>query len=654
MEYKIRTGEEFDESFLEKIMDIDREVYEAQYVGELVNMQKRYEKEKKSFVCVMDGEKIIGYINFFPVTATLWEDIVETGMEIRDDDILPEEVEEFVEGEEHNLYILSVVVRQQYRDKKQVIKTLTDGFIDYLNRLKKQGFGIKALAGTAVSGGGRKFLRNCMFGERRELSDGNTVFVCEEEYLDKFLANDLYFKTYQDDVYLFIPYVENPENHKLDEYIEAARKEKEERKQGVQTEDEEPEEEENEVVSDTALVKTLMASLEECWDYEYQSDVVQEVTRIYLGDFELMHTLDLYPDDESVPKHIVGEEKAYLSLLAHQRSHMYIAMLFVPDCECSTSQLEDQVCQECLYIRQKSDKDETGHYLYRKLNDYLKETYGLMQCGKGKNIVCMSKKPDDEQEFMNILTAESYNSMRQGFHINYPKLKDAANLNRAIYDYYEAYMTETTVAIVLKDFDEGSTERVELTATYVFIVEMVMFQNIALNRVIGKVTNALSYDGDVDYDYIMQLNEDYAKTMKFWQNNNFKYLGTQREAEQIRRAFDNDELRAHYRQQQDFLEHMVEVKDARDERRNGMVMNFALFTLAIMEVRDYAVEMLTGFYNKVGHGIVAVDSAKGTFDALLFGFGPLAVLIWFTLKKKREHENQKKLRNSKMVEDYDE
>lgn len=655
MDYKILTGEEFEECFLEKIMEIDRECYESEYVGELANMVARYRQNRRSFVCVMDGDTVAGYINFFPVVPDLWNEIVETGMDIKDDDILPDEIVEFKEKKKYNLYILSVAVREKYRNQKQVIKTLTDGFIQYLNTLEGEGFLINAISGTAVTNGGRKFLRNCMFGERREINGGNIVYVCEGDYLRKLLNNDLYFKTYKDDAYLFIPYVEHPENHRLDELIEAARAEKEERKRRAQ---EEEEDDFAEVVDNAKLVETLRRELYDCWDYEFQSDVVKEVTRIYLGEFDLMHTLDdAYEDDGSAPKHIVGEEKVYLSLLAHKPSHMYIAMIFVPDCQYSTSQLEDQVCQECLFIRKKEEagsKDEQGYYIYSKLNDYLQENFGLMQCGKGKSIVCMSKKPDTEQEFYNILTAESYNSMRQGFHINYKRLRAAANTNRAIYDYYEAYMTEAVVAIVLNDYDTGSTERVKLMATYVFIVEMVMFQNIALNRVINKVTNALSHDGDVDYDYIMQINDDYAKTMKFWQNNNFKYLGTQREADQIRRAFDNDELRAHYRQQQDFLEHMVEVKDARAEHRNGLIMNFALFALAIMEVRDYAVELLIGLYENVGFGIVPKASAFGTFDAILFGFGPLIVLIMFTRKKKRDHKNQRKLRNSKWVEEYDE
>ena len=181
---------------------------------------------------------------------------------------------------------------------------------------------------------------------------------------------------------------------------------------------------------------------------------MDELERVYLGSYELMHTLDLYPEDEEERPHIVGEETVHISLLAHPRSHMYIVMLFIPNCRYSTSQLEDQVCQKFLQIRNKGDQDENGFYQYWNLNEWLKKEYGLLQCGTGKSILSMSKKPEQEQEFYNILTGESYNSMRQEFHIVYDKLKHCAANNRAIYDYYEVYLTEEVVAFVLNDFEE--------------------------------------------------------------------------------------------------------------------------------------------------------------------------------------------------------
>ncbi len=654
MEYKILTGESLSEDFLEKIMEVDRECYSGEYVGELANMQARYRKNQKSFVCVMDGNRVAGYINFFPVVDELWEDIVNTGMYIRDDDIAAEEVGEFCKGKSHNLYILSVVIREQYRGKKQgekpVVKILTDAFIAYLNQLQNDGYSINAIAATAVSNGGKKFLRNCMFSERRQLKDQNIVYVCEDEYLEKFLNNKLYFKTFQDDVYLFIPYVDNVENPKMPKFLA-------DKATG----------EHDAVLPE--IVQKMLEELDGCLEYEYKSDVVDELQRVSLGEFKLMHTLDLYPESSDEIPHIVGEETVYVSLLAHQRSHMYVVMLFIPNCAYSTSQLEDQVSQKYLMIRQPDDVDEQGYYVYKNLNDYLFDEYGLIQCGNGKSILCMSKKPETEQEFLNILAGESYNSMRQDFFIRYKQLQDSAKDNKAIYNYYEAYMTESVVALIFgedvfkvdktnpdreKAEIEKGKERVSLTATYVFIVEMIMFQNIALNRVINKVSKALSHDGDIDYDYVMQLNEDYAKTAKFWQSNNFKYFGTQREAEQIRTAFDNDELLANYRSQQDFLEHMVEVKTARNEHRSDLIMNIVLFMLAIIEAKDYITQIIRGIYSTIGGDISIVESANGTFDTLLLGIGPLILLIVLTLRRKHYRENNQRLRKNKAVKKQNE
>lgn len=656
MEYKILTGENINEDFLEKIMEVDRECYAGEYVGELANMQVRYRKNKQSFVCVMDGERVAGYINFFPVVNGLWNDIVDTGMHIRDDDITADEVADFCKGEDHNLYILSVVIREQYRGKKQgqkpVVKILTDAFIDYLNTLKSDGYGINAIAATAVSDSGKKYLRNCMFGEHRQLKDGNIVYICDDVYLHRFLQNKLYFKTFHDDVYLFIPYVENPKNPKMADFLA--------KKAAGECEA---------VLPD--VVQKMMEELDGCLKYEYNSDVVDELQRVALGDFQLMHTLDLYPDSPEELPHIVGEERVYVSLLAHQRSHMYVVMLFIPNCKYSTSQIEDQVSQKYLMIRNQDDVDQKGYYVYKNLNEYLFDEYGLIQCGNGKSILCMSKKPETDQEFLNILAGESYNSMRQDFFIKYPQLEERAKDNKAIYDYYEAYMTQSVLALIFGEevFEldksnpncdkaeiEKSKERVSLTATYVFIVEMTMFQNIALNRVVNKVSRALSHDGDIDYDYVMQLNEDYAKTVKFWQSNNFKYFGTQREAEQIRRAFDNDEILANYRSQQEFLDHMVEVKTARSEHKSDLIMNIVLFMLAIVGGKDYIIQIIQSIYSAFNFSgdISIIESAKGTFDTLFLGIGPLIAVIVVTLRRKRYRENDKRLRKNKAEKKQDE
>ena len=90
-----------------------------------------------------------------------------------------------------------------------------------------------------------------------------------------------------------------------------------------------------------------------------------------------MHTLDEYPDetDEDARPHIVGEERVYISVIAHRASHMYVVLLFIPDCKFSSSQVEDQLSQGYLKIRRKDELDERGFYQYQTLSTYLKNEY---------------------------------------------------------------------------------------------------------------------------------------------------------------------------------------------------------------------------------------------------------------------------------------
>lgn len=629
MEYSILKGEEFDESFLPNIMAIDRACYEDEYVGSLERMAARYRQNPRTFVCVMDQEKdqAAGYINFFPVKPALWDEIVEEGMKIRDDDIMPEELAEYSASALNYLFIISVAVAPEYRDRQAVVRMLTDGFIDYLNRLQAEGFQIGGISGTAVSEDGQKFLSRRMFSLYREIEGGNQVYLCEGMYLEKLLKKDLYFKTYRNDSYLFLPYADNEKNTRINRLLE----QKEERNARA-----------------PRLAGCLLDALDGCLKYEYDSDIVGELERVFVGTFYMMHTLDeTYggEDDALVGKKkrpfIVGEEKVYLSLLVHHPTHMYILMMLVPDSWYSASQLEDQLCQGFLEIREEGWKDEKGFYRYQNVNEYLRKEYGLLSCGRGKNFICLSKKPENEGELLNILSAETYNSMHQDFHIQYPELLEQAKSSKAIYDYYEAYMTEEVVAFLLHDYDElEPEERMELTATYVFIIELVIFQNTALNKMTIKISNAFLQEGDVSYQYISKLYRDYAKTIKFWQSNNFKYYGTQKEAEQIRRAFENDELRQSYYEQQDFLEHMVDIENAQTERRNGMVINVAATVLAIIQVQEYMVGLLERFYESFG---IAIEAAGSTFDVMVIGGGGLILLVMYILNRKRQYVRKKKL-----------
>lgn len=611
MNYSLLTGEMFEEDFLENVMAADRVVYESEYQGVLENMVARYRKNRRTFVCVMDGDHLAGYINFFPMTEALYQDIVFDSQQIRDDDITPEEVDIYRNDAPNRLFIISVVILPQYRKTKEAIVALTDGFIDYLNRLQEEGYAVESIYGTAVSEDGLKALRNLLFVQKRTLEDGNILLECKEHYLEKLLRKELYFKSFKDDIYILLPFADNVRNTRVNDILE--------------TGEAEPKDE---------VAQTVLDSLDESLNYECNNSVVSELRLAYLGKVKFLHTTDDYLEEGS--EVVVGLEDAYLFLTAHHKSHMYIVTVLIPDCKYSTSQVEDQVSYSYLKIL-----DETGEKKFVTIQEYLKKRYGLLPCGEGKCLLCMSGKPATEQEFRNIISGEAYNSMHVTYKVDNPKLREQCTNNVAKYDYYEAYLSERTIAFIMKEYSDEGEDRIEVTSTYLFIAILVLFQNTAIAKTNMKVSNALSHEGDVPYEYISTLYKDFGKTVKFWENHNFKYKGAQDEAMQIREAFTNAELKATYYEQQEFLEHIVDLKTMQSENRNGLVINIVAIALAVLQVQGFIVDQLEKFYEWLG---VDVTYAAQTFNTGVFGGGLTILLIYLILRRRNKRMRQKKLK----------
>ena len=185
MRFKVLTGLEFDAGFLPKIMELDKIVYSAEYAGELQNMVARYQANRDSFVCIMDEEsgRLAGYINFFPCTDALYQDIRYQTSTIRDDDIRADEIAQY-DTKTNHLFVISIAVHPDYRGGKAIV-VLSDAWIAHLNMLQDRGFPITDISAIAISADGRKALRNYMFTVERSLEDGNIVYLCQQRFLEK-------------------------------------------------------------------------------------------------------------------------------------------------------------------------------------------------------------------------------------------------------------------------------------------------------------------------------------------------------------------------------------------------------------------------------------------------------------------------------------
>lgn len=460
------------------------------------------------------------------------------------------------------------------------------------------------------------------------------------------MENNISAKNYMNDIYLMVPLADNQKNWRMEELgiLNHARQEAKEDYINVEN----------------AFTRKLLTSLRDYLEYECSNAVVSELDMAYLGEFHFLHSTDDYPSKGEQPE-VVGVEPCQMILTAHERTHMYVLTIVLPMCGYSTTQVLDQLSHESIWIQRPVD---AAKYLGKKyksgiipeyidLYDYLKYKFGLLKCGEGKAFVLLSQKPEDEVEFGCMLAGETYDSIHQDFHIKSEELDMICNTNHAQYDYYEVYMSPRVVACIMDCFsteDEDVDERIDLTATYAFIVILVMFQNTSIVKVNMQITNALANDGDISHQQILSLYRNFGKTVRFWEKNNFKYWGTQEEAARIMEAFGNRELKETYYEHQEFLEHIVELKGAQVEERNGVVLNIVATVLAVIQVQGFAVELLGKFYESMG---IQVEYASTTFSSLVI-CGALSFVVVLMIINKMREKMRKGSMHIKELRDEDE
>jgi len=113
--------------FIDEILKIDAAVYEKHLQGTKNSLTARFNANRESYILAFDGEKIIGYICFFPISGELSRKMQEENKALDDDievsDILPE----YPKDIDADVFVISIAISPDYQHKdigKQLIKDL--------------------------------------------------------------------------------------------------------------------------------------------------------------------------------------------------------------------------------------------------------------------------------------------------------------------------------------------------------------------------------------------------------------------------------------------------------------------------------------------------------------------------------------------------
>ena len=650
MGFRVLFGEEVDAAYLDRLVPVDQACYDEAYWGDPQKTVDRWLKNCQSFVFVEDDAtgELAGYINFFPCEEGLYRDNLERCDVIRDDDILPEEVAPYRPDANH-LFIISLAVHPRYQGT-EVIRLLSNGFVDYLNRLQAAGFPITDIMGTAVSPHGKKALANYLFREVRTLSDGNTVYICDGKLLQHLLEGQLEVKSYKGDMYLLLPLADHRDNLRVQNFLEDYRAGRAQLPGSAE---------------DMALAAELMDDLRDCIAYECSNEVVNELELAFLGGFDFLQTTDEYTGlEDAAAEVVIGHARGQAVLVAHRKTHMYVLCVLLPKFPYSMTQMEDQVTFD--YLKVSAPDDGVGRRLARAaeaaeapadergeghgegtgpkrptsgapdvfFKDYLLQRFGLHACGTGTCALCLSNTPADPRELQDMLAAEAYHNFEREYRIQSDAIQEASQDNRSQFDHYDVFLSRRAVVYIDKKFAPTVQQRIGNFADYLFIIILTLFQNTALFKAAKRVTGILEESTDITPETKLMIDREYGATVRFWEMQNFKYLSSQLEAAQLREAFMNQELHDAYNEQQEYLEHVVASKAAITESRNGMVINIVAILLAVAQLQPLFIELLQGFYGEMG---IQAVYAETTINYGILGGTLLLVLVVLINQRRKRH-----------------
>lgn len=165
------------EEELSEIIELDKQTFAEENVTSFETCKEWIDVNPFICTCAYERDKLCGYIAFMPITKECYEkhlkgEIIDS--QIRGKDVLP-----FVEGVEHYCLLVSLVVREEYRNG-DVLVSLLNTFYKRLKNYDKSGVKIKTIIADCVNPRVEEFAKNSGFkqiikNEHCNIYEGNIL-----------------------------------------------------------------------------------------------------------------------------------------------------------------------------------------------------------------------------------------------------------------------------------------------------------------------------------------------------------------------------------------------------------------------------------------------------------------------------------------------
>ncbi len=161
---RIITGTELTEELYLKTWELDNKTFENKDKITKEEALDWFYRSDKNTIVLMDEDELIGYITPYLVSHSFANHYILSDLNYKE--ALKKDV--FVKPNndvDGDIYIFSVVVKEEYRDKKifegkSAIKILTEAVVEWICNIKKMGVSINYIFADMVSDSGEKYLKS--------------------------------------------------------------------------------------------------------------------------------------------------------------------------------------------------------------------------------------------------------------------------------------------------------------------------------------------------------------------------------------------------------------------------------------------------------------------------------------------------------------
>ena len=222
------------------------------------------------------------------------------------------------------------------------------------------------------------------------------------------------------------------------------------------------------------------------------------------------------------------------------------------------------------------------------------------------------------------------------YKLNSKELTEKSKDNFSQYNFYDIYASKSSVVYVLNTFSDNLILNIQDEVPILFIMEIIMFQEASVLRTNNRITEQLSQNGSVSLKFIENLYKEFGKTIRFWNKYVFKYETVQNLAVKLNNAFETQNTLDEYHKNQEFLEHIVSLRDIQSSNRESKILNFIVLILTLIQVIPVVMQFIDWLF-KTNFNPINIFDPK-----YLLSLSTILILIIILLIKKRRDKNNKR------------